>query len=412
MVGKKYMDTSWDFRNNHQKYATHSYHTYPAMMIPQIARRLLETYGKNAEVSLDPFMGSGTALVESTLHSNFKTAYGIDINPLARLISKVKTTAIEPIVLESEYEKLIQRIEKTKKTEIPSFSNIEFWFKPRAIKELAIIRENIEQIENQAVQDFFWVVFSEVVRKTSNTRSGEYKLYRIAEKKLTDHNPTPILEFMKKARQNILHMHNYFKERTDCKTIILDEDSRKKTSIANKEVDIIVTSPPYGDSRTTVAYGQFSRLALQWIGKNGETVKNIDKNSLGGIPVESLENNLNSPALAKTISHIAKIDEDRVKDVLSFYVDFNKCVVEIDRVLKGDGHVCLVVGNRTVKGIKIPTDEILIDLFQTIGDYVHKNTFIRNIPSKRIPKKSSPTNIKGKTVSTMNEEYVVVLQKD
>jgi len=56
----KYWDTSWDFRTADTKYSNHGYHTYPAMMIPQIARRLIQTYGKDAKVLLDPFMGSGT----------------------------------------------------------------------------------------------------------------------------------------------------------------------------------------------------------------------------------------------------------------------------------------------------------------------------------------------------------------
>ena len=103
----KYKDESWDFRKDFTKYSNHGFHTYPAMMIPQVARRLIQRYGKDKEVLLDPFMGSGTALLEAKLHKNFKKAYGIDINPLALLISKVKTTPINPEILKGEYSKLI-----------------------------------------------------------------------------------------------------------------------------------------------------------------------------------------------------------------------------------------------------------------------------------------------------------------
>ena len=64
----KFKDESWDFRDSFTKYSNHGFHTYPAMMIPQIARRLIEMYGKDAKVLLDPFMGSGTAILEATLH--------------------------------------------------------------------------------------------------------------------------------------------------------------------------------------------------------------------------------------------------------------------------------------------------------------------------------------------------------
>ena len=89
-------NTTWDYKSVDTKYNNHGIHDYPARMIPQIANRLIETYGKDKKIILDPFTGSGTTLLESKLCQNFETAYGIDINPLARLIAKVKTTPIKP----------------------------------------------------------------------------------------------------------------------------------------------------------------------------------------------------------------------------------------------------------------------------------------------------------------------------
>ncbi len=48
----------------------------------------------------DPFMGSGTTLVEAIV--NGRRAYGTDINPVAVLIAKTKTTPIEPTMLKQE----------------------------------------------------------------------------------------------------------------------------------------------------------------------------------------------------------------------------------------------------------------------------------------------------------------------
>lgn len=417
---KKFVDTSWDFRNENTKFSTHGYHTYPAMMIPQIARRLIRTYGQNSKVILDPFMGSGTALIEGVLHTQFKKAYGIDINPLALLISKVKTTAIESQLLWNEYDKLIKNClsEKyavsfrRKKIETPKIFNINFWFKPEAIIDLSIIKQNIDKIENKDIKDFFLVAFSETVRNISNTRKSEFKLYRMNPKMLKKHNPKTLEEFGIKAKENIYRMENFIKEKNGCEVHILDEDTRFKTSIPDNSVDLIVTSPPYGDSRTTVAYGQFSRLALQWLGYNEKLIRNIDKISLGGVPVKSLDNNLCSSTLERVLNKISLIDSKRAKDVLSFYTDFDKCVQELHRVTKKGSFLCFVLGNRTVKGIKIPTDIIITELFQSKNHYEHINTFIRNIPHKRMPRVNSPTNIKGNHAVTMNEEYIVILKKN
>jgi len=58
----------------------------------------------------------------------------------------------------------------------------------------------------------------------------------------------------------------------------------------------------------------------------------------------------------------------------------------------------------------LPTDEITSEMFKLNG-FQHIETIIRRIPNKRMPSKNSPTNVKGKKDSTMNYEYIVVMQK-
>ena len=89
---KKIRDETWDFQKANTKQHVHCFHTYPAMMIPQVAGRILDEYGKNPHLLFDPYCGTGTSLVEANLRDI--NAIGTDINPLARLIAKVKTTII------------------------------------------------------------------------------------------------------------------------------------------------------------------------------------------------------------------------------------------------------------------------------------------------------------------------------
>ncbi len=63
------------------------------MMIPQIARRLIEDFGKKAKLLYDPYCGTGTSLVDANLKGI--NAIGTDINQLACLISKTKTTRLD-----------------------------------------------------------------------------------------------------------------------------------------------------------------------------------------------------------------------------------------------------------------------------------------------------------------------------
>ena len=293
---------NWDFKEADTKEFTHCIHTYPAMMIPQIARRLIYLYGKEAKTLLDPFMGSGTSLVEASLVQHIKEAYGFDLNPLAYLISKVKTTPINPELLENELPKILNSKEFK---ELPKFKNIEFWFKPKIIESLAILKTAINKIKDENIKDFFKVVLSETIRDVSNTRNSEFKLYRIEKEKLEKYNPNVFLEFEKIARQNIKGMQEYTKVRTATRTEPINSSSMNELPLKDESIDIIVTSPPYGDSRTTVAYGQFSRLALEWL--DYEDVKSLDNKLLGGKASKEIEVKIDSPTLKGIINKIKQI---------------------------------------------------------------------------------------------------------
>jgi hypothetical protein len=79
-------------------------------------------------------------------------------------------------------------------------------------------------------------------------------------------------------------------------------------------------------------------------------------------------------------------------------------------VIKRNGYACYVVGNRQVKGITLPTDKIIAAIFER-REFKHIETIIRNIPEKRMPSRNSPTNIVGKLGTTINNEYIVALEK-
>ncbi|OGY76040.1 MAG: hypothetical protein A2295_00490 [Candidatus Jacksonbacteria bacterium RIFOXYB2_FULL_44_15] len=408
------IDYSWDYKGEKTKTYTHGIHTYPAMFIPQVARRLLETYSKEGDTICDIFCGSGTALVESKLLG--RNAYGIDLNPLAIFLARVKTTPINAQQLTKEYIALLNRLGGIKDSEIkkPDFKNIDFWFKEKAIVKLAKLKKAIQGIDDKATRNFLMVAFSETVRYASNTKTGEFKLVRIKGEKLAKHDPDIFGIFRKKAEANIAGVGEFYKEaKRNVWTKIIFGDSSKENGIKENSIDCIVTSPPYGDSRTTVAYGQFSRLSAQWIDifEDPNKASGVDNELLGGKATKTLAHALDSKYLKDSLNKIAKIDEKRAKDVLSFYIGLNECLKQAHKILKSKKYFCLVVGNRLVKQVRIPTDFIIAELGEKIG-FTCEDIFVRNIPGKRMPIKNSPTNIVGALEETMNKESVVILRKN
>ncbi len=410
---KRRIDYSWDYKGEKTKSYTHGLHTYPAMFIPQVARRLLETYSKKGDTICDIFCGSGTALVESRLLG--RNAYGIDLNPLAIFLAKVKTTEINPSVLGKEYFNLLERINRIKniKDIRPSFKNIDFWFKENVIETLSRIKKAIREIENEKIANFFLVSFSETVRLSSNTKSNEFKLVRMKGAKLENHNPNIIGIFKKRTELNIERMRKFCQDvdkNTWAKPIY--GDTSEITTIKDNSIDCIITSPPYGDSRTTVAYGQFSRLSAQWIDlfDDPNIASSVDNQLLGGKSINTLSHSLNSLHLKETLENIQKKDEKRAREVLSFYIGLNECLKKAYDILKKNKYFCLVIGNRSVKQVRIPTDFIVAELGGKTG-FTCEDIFVRNIPGKRMPIKNSPSNIVGELEETMTKESIVILRK-
>lgn len=408
------IDYSWDYRGEKTKSHTHGIHTYPAMFIPQVARRLLERYSQEGDTIGDIFCGSGTALVESRLTG--RNAYGIDLNPLAIFLAKVKTRPLDPQKLTKEYLTILGRVEKIKGANVtmPKFNNLDFWFKPQVIIKLARLKRAIQQVEDMAIRNFFMVAFSETVRYSSNTKNGEFKLVRMEAEKLAKHDPDVLAIFRKQAEKNIVGMSDFYRDaKRGVWTKIIYGDSSKDNGLKANSIDCIITSPPYGDSRTTVAYGQFSRLSAQWIDvfDDPNDASTVDNDLLGGRATKHLLHSLSSGYLKEALEKISKQDETRARDVLSFNLGLNECLRQAYRILKPRKYFCLVIGNRLVKQVRVPTDFIIAELAEKIG-FTCESIIVRNIPGKRMPIKNSPTNVVGALEETMNKESIVVLRKN
>ena len=416
MATRCYYDEKWEFRASDTKQGTHCFHNYPAMMIPQIANALLEKYGKRSKFLFDPYCGSGTSLVEASLRGI--NSVGTDLNPLARLLAKVKTT---PVDQKSLGKLIASYCDETLKIRFnsslieecipPTFMNIDYWFDKEIQRKLSFIKKFIDDISDHDIRNFFKVAFSETVRECSWTRNGEFKLFRMSEKQRETFNPDvfAIMEGkLRKNRNGLVYFMNNVK--SDVYTKVCDfntvEDIPVKI-IPDSSIDIIVTSPPYGDSKTTVAYGQYSRLSSQWLGF--ESPEKVDNILMGGRRNKG-EVDTQCQLLLDQLSKIRSIDSKRANDVESFYIEYKKSINKISEKVKDGAHVCYVVGNRKVKGIKLQTDEITRHFFEENG-FMHIETIIRGIPNKRMPSKNSPSNITGQLDNTMTHEYIVVMKK-
>lgn len=431
-IAKKVSSINWDFKSHDTQYMTHGIHKYPARMIPQIAKNLITIFSKKGDLIADPFSGSGTVVVEAIL--NNRKAIGNDLNPLAILLSEVRANPISQKKLDKSYELLKQALDNKQKTknykitkkhfdDISKDTNLEYWFKNNVLNELIKIKSIIDSAKLEAdIKKFFNVCFAATVRQVSYLRPGEYKIYRIPKHKIDKHNPDTVKEFIKITDKYIKLMAEYnsflTKNKLKAKYKITSGDARNlpKNVFKNSSVDLVVTSPPYGDSRTTVAYGQFSRYPLILLGHGKKEIYDIDKNLLGGQSV-SILSELKSDTLKKILEEIEKRDPARANDTLWFMTDLYLTIKEMGRILKKGGYACIVIGNRAVRRIRVPTSKIIEEMAVHAPkghNFSHTVTFGRNIPTKNNPISSKFKLADGSIewIKTMSTEDIIILKKN
>jgi site-specific DNA-methyltransferase (cytosine-N4-specific) len=407
-------DASWDFRGTDTKYATHGIYRYPAMMVAPVVRRLIEEYSPVTDGGrvLDPFCGSGSALVEGMLHG--METVGVDLNPLAILLARVKTTPLDLRAIRREHQRILVRYDDTPTapTEV-DIQDINFWYSRSAVAGLSRLRAAIREVDSEELRCFFELCFAETARYVSWTRKDEYKTYRMPEEKRVDWRPSVLGSFADVVTHNTERMADFNRRLPEGapKSRIVEGDVRVPATLSGGTFDLIVTSPPYGDSRTTVAYGQYSSLSLRWLGYDRGTVNRTDRESLGGRPATKADSPLDSPTLNLHLAEIRAKDPARTRDVLAFYIDLCDAFRLIAARLAPGGTACVVVGNRTVKGVRLETDVILSELFENECGLLHRETIVRGIPNKVMPLRNSPSNVAGVLGDTMANEYVLILDR-
>ena len=428
----------WDFIGKSTDEYTHNLHLYPARLNPNVARRLIKLYGNDAKIMLDPYCGSGTTLVEARLAG--LEAHGFDINPSARLISEAKTRDYDLKKLKKYFEQILILISET---DLVSWEEsvdqsgvhaevLETWIPINSAREVATTLKIIENV--QAPEEFSnlaRVILSDCLRDLSNQRSGEWKLYReegflIKNLKkganINKMDKLPLVQLMSEKIYTAIHGITDFSvkltqlERTT-ESRVFDTNSVNQVifpSTPDEGYDLVVTSPPYGDSATTVAYSQFSWFSNIWLG--------LDRRPHGKLSSEMMGGNRTYPSFfdgqvkkfgCRTIdSAISKMEDSFARKNYFFYKDYLESIKNVAQNVKPGGFVCYVVGNRTSGGEYMRMDLFTKWAFEKYG-FKSRKIKQRVLPNTRMPGKIAVTEDGVKRIiPTMNKELIVICQKN
>lgn len=361
----------WDFHGASSRLLIHNIHPYPARFIPQIPQGLIQRFhpGDSSTV-FDPFCGSGTTLVEAGVSGI--PAVGVDLNPLAVLISRVKTNplqqAIAPIAREIAFEARAVTLP------IPNIPRLDHWFLPNVQQALANVVALIGNIADSAIHDALSVAISRIIVRVSNQESDTR--YAAIPKTVSDDDVYD--QFVRSAQQiDRAHEEVYgglFPVLPTCRVIQRDILSATPADIG--EVGLVITSPPYPNA---YEYWLYHKYRMFWLGMDPLSVKSAE---IGARP------------------HYFKKNHQTEKD---FAGQMSKTFSLLRQVCRPGAIACFLVGRSVIHGRVIDNEAILRDAatsnaFTTIGSVV------RQIPKSR--KSFNPAN------SSINEEHLVLFQRE
>ncbi|WP_428327915.1 hypothetical protein [Mucilaginibacter sp.] len=412
----------WSSPDHDRSQYVHSFFQYPAMMVPIVQKRIIEIIvNAKGDVTnlLDSFMGSGTSLVAGMQMG--LDCYGQDINPLAVLVSKTRTGPFYFKAIEERRQALFTHIEQDNDTIIEAnFNGLYKWFNPPVAAELSRIVRAIRAESNQTIRRFYWVILAETIRLTSNDRTSTFKLHARPLTETATRTVSAIDVFKKHFANSLEDLREHALQLEDADRLLKGAyigqvnlnllNSKEHIVTANDKegfFDLHVTSPPYGDNKTTVTYGQFSYLPLQWIDLQDiddrandtflATTSQIDSFGLGGVIRRFTPEELQllfdaSPRLELIHQQIHQIDPKRARKVAAFFYDIYQTIQNIHIAMKVNGYQVWTVGNRTVAGVNVPNNVIMTDFILSQGAILIK-TINREILNRRMASRNSQANL-------------------
>lgn len=401
----------WDF-SDVVSTGIHKISAYPATMVPDMQNeliKLIKSEDKSVQNILDPFHGSGVTLVEGM--KNDLTPIGIDINPLANLITLVKLQGVSKNQIKLSNNRIIKLLRKESfEFEIHDFYNINKWYREDFIETFSKIRAAIQKERYKNIRQYYWVCLINILKKYSNTRSSTFKLHVKTQEDIDSMSNDIIEDFIKNIEKSYVFLPSFVQYNK--KSLYIGKAEEILSEFADGTVDLICTSPPYGDNSTTVTYGQYSMLPLYWIDKSDlgkfdkqliANYSSIDSNSLGGN--QRVRSNFQSSVLNDFLSRIDAKKQNKVKN---FVLDYLNVMTELVRVLKVGKYIVLTLGDRRVDNRVVPLSTITTEYLESNG-FILEKAITRNIPKKRMPRKVS--KVGGDSVESMNQEHVLILKK-
>lgn len=393
-----------------------SVHPFPARMAPGIALEVISRAKKPLRV-LDPMMGSGTVVALARLKKH--RAVGVDIDPLAVLISKVWTTAVEAEEAKFKAREVLVRARNIfanmrQGKAYPSHSDREtrrfvaYWFDGYARRQLASLSIAIGRVRNEATRNILLCALSRLIITKSSGASLAMDLSHSRPHRKFRRAP------VKPFRKFLAAVDHVAENCVDKKGVGRGPAPRVRLGdarhlpVGDGSIDLVVTSPPYLNA---IDYIRCSKFSLVWMGYRIPYLRELRAQSVGA---EAARDHVRNDQEIQNIVAALNLKpglSTRDQSVLTHYIeDMRRAIREVARVLAPGGKAVYVVGENTVRGTYIRNSRIVAEVARLCGLGL-KERRVRNLPANRryLPPPSSRRS--DSMNARMRREVVLAFRK-
>ena len=281
------LDLSWSEAELPQAERTkhvHSLHPYLGKFVPQLVEYFLHRYFQPGCWVYDPFVGSGTTLVEANAFGSH--SIGCDISAFNCLISRVKTQPHAPASLEMELRRVFDDAQQRSRpaSQVTATRWLKDWYSPRALSELLAYRDAALEA-NADAQDVARLILCRSARSARLTthfdldfpRQPVSQPYYCHKHKRTCRPVDEGLKFLRRySTDTAARIRAFAAIRRSTHAEVLHADSRRVELPVRP--DGVITSPPYPG---LIDYHEQHRYAYELLGLKDRRVEEIGPASSG-----------------------------------------------------------------------------------------------------------------------------------
>jgi SAM-dependent methyltransferase len=363
-------------------------HPFPARMAPGIALDVLSDAKKPLRV-LDPMAGSGTVL--AVARSKGHHAIGVDIDPLAVLISRVWTTAMDPDEVRDKAAGVLARARAVfaslptrdaypQQADQDTRRFVAYWFDDYSRRQLASLATSIGRVRDGHVRDALWCAFSRLIITKQAGASLAMDLAHSRPHKVFERAPIkPFRKFLSAVERIVGNCIDSGSEGRGPAARTREGDARE-LPLSDGSVDLVLTSPPYLNA---IDYLRCSKFSLVWMGHSVGELRQTRAECVGAEARDpAAQDDPDVRSILRELNLPSPVSDTMAAFLRRYIYDMKLAVREAARVLAPGGSAVYVVGENTIRGAFI-RNSLIVSRVAELAGLSLQGRHVRVLPRNR-----------------------------